>query len=66
MRGRVILAATVLALAAGLSVASAQTTGEIYGKVADSSGAVLPGVTVTLASPVLLQPQVATTTETGT
>ena len=66
MRGRVILAANVLALAAGLSVASAQTTGEIYGKVADSSGAVLPGVTVTLASPVLLQPQVAATTETGT
>ena len=40
-------------------------TGEIFGKVTDASGAVLPGVTVTLTGPSLLQPQVATTSETG-
>jgi hypothetical protein len=33
--------------------------------VTDESGAVLPGVTVTLTGPSLLQPQVATTSETG-
>ena len=37
----------------------------IFGKVTDESGAVLPGVVVTLTGPSLLQPQTATTTETG-
>src|SRR5262249_29884331 len=41
-------------------------TGEIFGKVTDSSGGVMPGVTVTLTGPSLLQPQVAMTSETGT
>jgi len=37
--------------------ASAQTqTGEIFGRVADQSGAVLPGATVVLTSPALIQP----------
>ena len=40
-------------------------TGEILGQVMDSSGAVLPGVTVTLEGPALLQPETAVTTETG-
>jgi hypothetical protein len=45
----------VLTLAVGVSAAAAQVaTGEIYGKVSDASGAVLPGVAVTIASPVLL------------
>jgi hypothetical protein len=39
--------------------------GEIFGKVTDSSGAVLPGVTVTIDSPSLLSTQSVTTTETG-
>lgn len=39
--------------------------GEIFGRVVDSSGAVLPGVAVTIESPALLQPLSATTTETG-
>ena len=39
--------------------------GEIFGKVTDTSGAVLPGVTVTIDSPSLLQTQSVTTTETG-
>ncbi|MEP7118779.1 MAG: TonB-dependent receptor, partial [Acidobacteriota bacterium] len=41
-------------------------TGEIFGKVTDGSGAVLPGVTVTVTGPVLLQPLTAVTSETGT
>jgi hypothetical protein len=48
-------------------LASAQSqTGEIFGKVTDQSGAVLPGVTVTLTAPNLLQPLTAITSETGT
>jgi Carboxypeptidase regulatory-like domain len=62
--------AMVLAFAALFAVsgvASAQQqTGEIFGKVTDTSGAVLPGVTVTLTSPVLLQPLTAVTSDTGT
>ncbi len=44
----------------------AQQPGEIYGKVTDASGAILPGVTVTLTGSVLLQPQTSVTGETGT
>jgi Carboxypeptidase regulatory-like domain/TonB-dependent Receptor Plug Domain len=64
------LRAIVLALAALFatsSLASAQQqTGEIFGKVTDGSGAVLPGVTVTLTAPNLLQPLTAVSSETGT
>ena len=64
------LRAIVLALAALFatsSLASAQQqTGEIFGKVTDGSGAVLPGVSVTLTAPNLLQPLTAVTSETGT
>src|SRR5436190_19215945 len=60
------IAALVACLAAGAAAASAQSqTGEIFGRVTDSSGAVLPGVTVTLTGPVLLQPLTAVTSETG-
>src|ERR1700712_1269806 len=52
-----------LALAA---VAGAQNTSQVFGKVTDASGGVLPGVTVTLSSPALLEPRVALTSETGT
>src|SRR4051812_12043235 len=45
---------------------SAQNTSQVFGRVADESGAVLPGVTVTLTSPALLEPRVAVTGETGT
>lgn len=48
------------------AAAQAQQTGQIFGKVTDSSGGVLPGVTVTATSPVLLQPLVAVTSDTGT
>jgi len=41
------------------------STGEIFGKATDSTGAVLPGVTVTLSGSALIQPQTAITTESG-
>src|SRR5262245_63894498 len=56
----------VLGAAASRPAAAQSQTGEIFGKVTDSSGAVLPGVTVTLTGPVLLQPLTAITSETGT
>jgi hypothetical protein len=46
-------------------IASAQTTGEIYGKVTDASGGVVPGATVTISSPVLIQPLTAVSSATG-
>src|SRR5947207_11948508 len=55
-----------LIVAAHAAAARAQvSTGEILGKATDTTGAVLPGVTVTLTSPALIQPMVAVTTETG-
>src|SRR4030095_15140308 len=48
------------------SGAAAQvSTGEIFGKATDNTGAVLPGATITLSGPSLIQPLVAVTTETG-
>src|SRR5438309_11616395 len=66
MRVRFIAVALVAFFAASVAAASAQQTGEIFGKATDASGAVLPGVTVTLTGPVLLQPLTAITSETGT
>ena len=43
----------------------ASSTGTIQGRVADSQGAVLPGVTVTATSPSALGAQTAVTSETG-
>src|SRR6187397_1442451 len=43
----------------------ASSTGTIQGRVADSSGAVLPGVTVTATSPSALGAQTTVTSETG-
>jgi len=57
----------LVALFATSALASAQSqTGEIFGKVTDGSGGVLPGVTVTVTGPVLLQPLTAVTGATGT
>jgi hypothetical protein len=59
-----VLVAVALLATAGTTLAQ-QQTGEIFGRVTDASGAVLPGVTVTLSGPALLQPQTAVTGESG-
>ena len=67
MRLRTALTALAMMLILGTTSGMAQQqTGEIFGKVADKSGAVLPGATVTVSGPSLIQPRVATTSETGT
>jgi hypothetical protein len=67
MRLRFTALLAALALVLSVSPVRAQSqTGEIFGKVTDDSGAVLPGVTVTVSGPGLLQPLTATTSETGT
>ena len=50
----VVLAALMLPASALAQGGGASTTGSINGKVSDSSGAVLPGVTVTASSPSLM------------
>ena len=62
MRVRFTAVIAALALLLGASSARAQSpTGEIFGKVTDESGGVLPGVVVTLTITILLQPLTATT-----
>ncbi len=63
MKRRVFVLALALLLVTG--AAWAQETGEIFGKVVDTSGAIVPGVTVTLTSPVLITPMTAVSSETG-
>ena len=53
-------------LAAWVAPAHAQAIGSIFGKVSDSSGGVLPGVTVTVTGPALQAPLIAVTSESGT
>jgi len=55
------LLALVLAVPAWAQV----STGEIFGKVTDGTGAVLPGATVTLSGASLIQPLVSVSSETG-
>ncbi len=63
----------LLAVAAMLSLSTsafaqgggASSTGTIQGRVSDSQGAVLPGVTVTATSPAALGAQTTVTSETG-
>jgi hypothetical protein len=64
MKRKAIWLAAVLVCAISTS-AWAQQTGEIFGRVVDKSGAVLPGATVTVSGPALIQPRVVTTSETG-
>src|SRR5215218_2442795 len=60
------LAAAVLVAIVSAGVSSAQVpTGMISGRVVDSSGGVLPGVTVTATSPSLQGPRVVVTSENG-
>jgi hypothetical protein len=65
---RAVLAVGVLSLATSAAFAQgggASSTATITGRVADNSGAVLPGVTVTAASPSMLGTQTAVTNEQG-
>src|SRR6266436_6001478 len=66
MKVRAMVLALVALFAASTLASAQQQTGEIFGNATDSSGALLPGVTVTLTGPVLLQPLTAITSETGT
>jgi len=66
MRVRSFVLAFVALLCAATFAAAQSQTGEIFGKATDSSGAVLPGVTVTLSGPSLLQPLTAVTSGSGT
>jgi Carboxypeptidase regulatory-like domain len=59
-----LLVAGILSVCPG--VANAQAIGSIFGKVTDTSGAVLPGVTVTVTGTGLQQPMVAQTSDSGT
>ena len=69
MRRLRILSAVVglIALAAGPAFAQAvgATTGAINGKVSDTTGAVMPGVTVTISSPSMQGVRTAVTNEEG-
>jgi carboxypeptidase family protein len=60
----ILLAAGLLAFTAGS--AHAQAIGSIFGKVTDGSGAVLPGVTVTVTGSGLQQPLTVSTSANGT
>jgi hypothetical protein len=65
---RQILRAALMGLVFGLTVvpATAQVqTGSVFGKVTDPQPAAIPGVTVTLEGPALIQPQTVTTSQTG-
>ncbi len=62
------LSVLLVLLAAGGALAQtvSSTTGAIDGKVTDTSNAVLPGVTVTIASPAMMGTRDTVTTGTGT
>ena len=59
------LGMSVLMLPVAAPVMAQRTTGEIIGKVSDASGAVLPGVTVTLRGAAVQGAQTVVTSETG-
>src|SRR5262245_19593012 len=64
-----LIVATVTAIllgAASTTEAQTITTGALAGKVTDATGAVLPGVTVTLSGPAMQGTQTATTDSLGT
>ena len=65
MKVRFAFLLTLALLAMVATTGFAQQPGEIFGKVTDASGAVMPGVTVTLTGQAI-QPMVATSSATGT
>jgi len=65
LRQITLLVSVVMVLPISTAFAQ-QQTGEIFGRVTDNSGAVLPGVGVSVQGPALIQPRVVVTSETGT
>ncbi|MPY89575.1 MAG: hypothetical protein GEU99_16820 [Luteitalea sp.] len=61
-----VLTSCVFAVALAVPAAGQDFRGRVTGVVADSSGAVLPGVTVTAQSPASLQPHATVSDEDGT
>lgn len=57
--------AMTLALCGSAFAQTGQMYGELVGKLTDASGAVLPGVVVTLSGPAVMGSMTATTTERG-
>jgi hypothetical protein len=67
MKGRLAACVVGVVLACGGAARAGQVeTGEIAGRILDNTGAILPGVTVTLSGASLIQPQTATTSDAGT
>ena len=65
-KGALAIALVLGILLASTEAANAQAIGSIFGKVTDSTGGVMPGVTVTVAGTGLQRPLVAVTGTTGT
>ncbi len=63
--GRWLGLAWMMVMACPAVVRAQADTGEILGRVTDDTGAILPGVTVTLQSPALLRPLTTVTAESG-
>jgi len=66
MRTRTLVGAALCLALVVLPASAQEFRGRINGAVRDSSGGVLPGVTVTATSPALIQPQVTVTAADGT
>jgi len=65
MRLNSVVAVSLLIVAAAGPALAQRTTGTIVGTVTDESGAILPGVTVTLRGPTVVGAQTSTTNEAG-
>ena len=62
---RLISVCVLASLLLSVSAFAQTQTGEIFGRVADRTGAVLPGATVTISGDALLQPQATTSAGSG-
>ena len=65
LRRAAVCGVFLLTLAGAVPASAQVNTGEIFGKVTDGTGAVLPGATVTISSPALIQPQSVATSDSG-
>ncbi|MBI3262417.1 MAG: carboxypeptidase regulatory-like domain-containing protein, partial [Acidobacteria bacterium] len=64
--GALVVSLLLLAATSGAAQTITATTGAINGKATDSTGAVLPGVTITISSPAMQGVRTAVTSEDGT